>query len=180
MKHRGTAPERPSRAGVFLGGVATGLVVAALAGWLSLASVQRHGVTVEVDTAQVAEQVRMEVRTAARRELPGHLQSLQQTLVQRTTQEAAGRLAATKLDLGGFSVAPPPSLVTAVQNNLQEALKSGADRAMRNVNMDGLADQIGNRAFVLVQQRLNETLAGRTFTIRPVSWLAVPVRVVPR
>jgi hypothetical protein len=165
---------------VFLSGVVAGLLVAFVILWGGMTAMKKEGVTVQVDTGRIAEQVRQEVRTAARRELPGQLQMMQETFVQRTTADALGRLATTKIDLGGFTVVTPPAVVAAVQSSLQEALRTGAERAARNMNMDTVADQLGNRAFALVQERLAGAFSDQRLVVQPWPGFDLPVRLVPR
>lgn len=164
--------------GMFLGGVVLGLLLAALVVWRAMAGLQEHGVVVEIDTEQIAAQVRDQVRQAARAELPTRLEAMRQAVPQQVAQEAGRRVRAMSLDLGGFKVPMPPVAADQIQAGLEDALRAGMGVALRNADVDAIAGKLGDQAYDLVKVRLAQGLNGQRFTVRPWPWFSLPVTLV--
>lgn len=166
--------------GAFLVGLCCGLVLMGSAVWKSLRTVQERGIQVEVETAAVAAQVRAEVQSAVRREVPATLAAMKQEIPARVGAETARRLSATTVELGGFKVAVPPAAVEQVRAGVEEALRAGMDAAMSPTDVDALAGRLGDQAFALVSSRLDELIGGQRFEVKVLPWYSVPVTIVAK
>jgi hypothetical protein len=163
----------------FAAGVAVGLVLAGATVGGALSVLVKRGLQVPVATDRLAAQVRVEVEAAARRELPGAIATVRRDLPRRAADEAARRLRETRLEVAGLQVPVPEAVTRQVSARMEEAVRLGIDLAIRDADLDALAGRIGQRAYVLVDERMRSSLTGQQFVVKPWPWLSVPVRLVP-
>jgi hypothetical protein len=165
-------------AGSFLAGIGLGAAVVVIMAAGALTGLERRGVQVEVETARVAAQVRTAVSGAARQELPGAIAGIRQDLPRRVGEETARRLAETRLEVAGLKVPVPPAATQQVQVRMEEAVRLGIDLAVKDADLDAMADRIGQQAYTLVNDRMKQALDGQTYVVKPWPWLSLPVHVV--
>ncbi len=141
---------------------------------------QREGVRVEMEAAPIAARVRSEVKAAVRSQLSAALRTASREIPQEVAAQVAGRLSGFTVEVGGFRVSVPPAAVEQVRVGVEEAVRSGLNAVAGRAELDRVADQLGDRAHVLVVQHLRRDLHGRKITVRLWSWLTVPVTVLVR
>lgn len=168
-----------ARWGAFLAGVLAGLLLMGVFSAGAVRTVERRGVTVTVQTEDLAEALRQEMRTAVRRELPGALESLRAELPRRIGAEAGQRVSAQRVDVAGLSVSVPAPVVQEVQAQVEEAARYGIDLALSEVDTEALGDRLADQGARLVEERLRSGLAGQTFPVQIWPWLTLPVTIVP-
>jgi hypothetical protein len=166
--------------GLYLGGFLTGLLCACVTVYGAATTIRTHGVRVHVETAPLAAQVEQEVRAAVRREVPVTLNQLKAGLPQRVAQATADHLAQARIEVAGFSVPVPPAAAAQVQSGVQQVLTASLSLAVTDADMNALADRLSEEAGDLVEKRLAEYLANRTFDVEVFKGYKVPVTLVPR
>lgn len=163
----------------FWRGVAIGALVSAAFFLGALYRLSAHGVTVTLDTAGLAAQVRREVAGHVRRELPGVLTRLQTEVPPAVARQVADRFDGDRIDLGGITVQVPAPMARALERHLTGALSDAARSLLQQVDADQVAERIGQEAETLVRERIGHTVAGWRPELRPLPWWTVPVNVRP-
>ncbi len=169
----------PAAGWSFWQGVLTGLTVAAVGLAACVGWVMGRGITVPIPTGHVTKRLQAEVRTAVRRELPVVLEEVQRSLPRQVAAEAGRRIAGARIDLGGFQIPVPPAAVREVEAAVGGALSSGLEAMSGQVDIDGLADRLGNQAAGMADRQLKEMLSDQVMLVQ-VGPLQVPVRLIPQ
>lgn len=161
----------------FWGGVLTGVTLTAALLGGAVAAVRERGVTVTVDTGELEAAVRQEMETALRRELPEAVEQLQDEVPRRVAAEARRRMASHRVELGGIAVTVPETVIQEVERQVEEAVRSGLDLTVADVELEDVVQRVGEEGSRLVSRELNEALDGRTLSVRLAPWFSIPVTI---
>lgn len=161
-------------------GLIAGLGAAIAAAALALGFIVRSGLVVTVETEGLKERVEAEVRATVRAELPKAIAEAKEGLPDQVGAEARRRLAGARMDLGGFEVELPPTLVDQLEQALVQAVRLGLEATTSRVAVDRLADDMGRAAGQLALARLDEALQGQTVPVEILPGLTVPVHIRTR
>lgn len=176
----GDMPAVGERSAYVLRGVVVGLGAAAAVLALALGYLMRAGLVVSVETGAVAARVAAEVEAAVRRELPAALESVRAEVPPQVGAETRRRLSGVRVELGGLTLDLPETVEAQVEQAVDQAVRAGMDAAAGLVDVDGLAERIGERAAALTQERLAEVLEGQRLQVEVAPGVAVPVRIRAR
>ncbi|HYF95551.1 MAG TPA: hypothetical protein VD969_25340 [Symbiobacteriaceae bacterium] len=171
---------KSERGPAFALGLLLGVALLSVLVWGAGRSVQKHGVTVRVETGEIAAQVEAEVKLAVRRELPATLAAIRQELPARVAAETARKLSETTVNVGGFNIPVPDAAAQQVRSAVESAVRAGLNVAVTDADVGALADRLAGRAGGMVQEKLAEYLKGRTFPVELWKGFSIPVTVIPQ
>jgi|GEM_PF-2706479 len=176
----GDMPSVGERATYVLRGVVAGAGAAAAVLALALGYLMRAGLVVTVETDALAARVGAEVRAAVRRELPAALESVRAEVPAQVSAEARRHLSGLRVELGGMSFGLPEAAEAQVEQAVDQAVRAGVDAVAGLVDVDGLAERIGERAATLARERFAEVLEDQRLQVEVAPGVQVPVRIRSR
>lgn len=160
----------------FWWGFALGLAFAftavlGLAGYLLI-----RGITVEVPAARLRGLVGEQIRAVAAAELPELMEETRRQVPQMVAMEMAGRVGSASLQIAGWNLELPPEATRQLENYLQGFVESAILDILNRMDLVAMANRLGDRAGVLVEEGLRQNLKKIKFYWRP-GWYSVPLPV---
>lgn len=145
------------------------LTVAVLLTFLtaSLVAVQKRGITVHIDTAPLAAQIRAELAAQVEREVPAVIAELRRELPHRVANAATEKIGSTPLNVGPFELRLPEPMVQEIRSRLETSLQQGFDRLSREGGTtNAIVQRINSRVEHLISSRLRTLLSGQRFDVK--------------
>ncbi len=164
----------------FIHGVAFGMAL--LAGFLLLSGAffVNRGVQVYLDSGEISASVGSQVTWYAERDLPRMIDGAKAEIPEIVRQEMEGQLTSTRMEIAGFIFTLPDELAAQLEGFLRENVENSVYRLLDGIDTRELSREIGETAAYLVQEQMQETLHGQTFTITVLGPIRMPVTVFIR
>ena len=90
-------------------------------------------------------------------------------------KEMKTRVFSDRIEIAGFVFRMPAELIEQLHSKMRKNVENAAGEIMDGINTDQLAEKFGAEAYLLVQEALQDELAGQTF--RVIVFNRIPVRV---
>jgi hypothetical protein len=167
---------RPDRRYFFAGFLSALLLLSAvLAGALFLFTSQ--GVTVYLDSEEVARLVRNQVIAQARIDLPKLIDGAKAEIPSIVEEEMRDQLTSDRMEIAGFVFTVPDELMSQLKKNMQDNVENATAEILDGIDTDEVAEQFGEDVYRMVRETMQGELHGKSFEIMAFDRLPVLVRV---
>jgi len=137
--------------------------------------VAAKGATVSLDSKELAVIVRERIVAQAKVEIPKVIQGAKAEIPAIVEKEMKTRVVSDRMEIAGFVFRMPAELIEQLNSKMRKNVENAAGKIMDGINTDQLAEKFGAEAYLLVQEALQDELAGQTF--RVMVFNRIPVRV---
>ncbi len=157
-------------------GVTLSVLLLSLGGWWVI----RNGVTVYLDSNDIAATVGAQVTSYARNDLPKMIDAAKAEIPSIVKNEMDGQLSERKMEIAGFAFSMPDELVLQLESYFQSNVEKSVYRLLDGLDTSQLSKDIGKTASLLVAEQMREQLHGETFSIPIMGPFELPVTVFIR
>lgn len=133
------------------------------------------GATVSLDSKELAVIVRERIVAQAKAEIPKVIQGAKAEIPAIVEKEMKTSVVSDRMEIAGFVFRMPAELIEQLNSKMRKNVENAAGKIMDGINTDQLAEKFGAEAYLLVQEALQDELAGQTF--RVMVFNRIPVRV---
>jgi hypothetical protein len=151
------------------------MLCATLAGAFYLLSSQ--GVTVYLDSEEVARLVRDQVILQARQDLPQLIAGAKAQIPAIVEEEMREQLNSDRMEIAGFVFRVPDELMAQLKKNMQDNVENATAEILDGIDTDEVALQFGEDVYHMVRETMQGELHGQSFEIMAFDRLPVLVRV---
>ncbi len=161
-------------------GIGIGILVCVIFNIIGIYMLLEKGITICVDTTEVAMTVRKEVEKNLRTELPDIVQDTKKQIPIIVNKELKGKLGDTKLEVGKIKLTLPKSFSERLERELQNYTIRTLDKMIDNMDTGQLAQEISRESYRMVKETLRRELNGKTFMIALSKWIRMPITVITK
>jgi len=133
------------------------------------------GATVSLDSKELAVIVRERIVAQAKVEIPKVIEGAKAEIPAIVEKEMKTRVISDRMEIAGFVFRMPAELIEQLNSKMRKNVENAAGEIMDGIDTDQLAEKFGAEAYQLVQEALQDELAGKTF--RVMVFNRIPVRV---
>lgn len=133
------------------------------------------GATVSLDSKELAIIVRNRIVAQAKAEIPKVIEGAKAEIPAIVEKEMRTRIVSDRMEIAGFVFRMPPELIEQLNSKMRKNVENAAGQILDGIDTDQLAEKFGAEAYMLVQEALQEELAGQT--LRVMVFNRIPVRV---
>jgi hypothetical protein len=169
-KRKFSLDKRSFVAGLLVGSL---FVLALVATFAGVAAVR--GATVSLDSKQLAVIVRDRIVAQAKTEIPKVIEGAKAEIPAIVEKEMRTRIVSDRMEIAGFVFRMPAEFIEQLNSKMRKNVENAAGEIMDGIDTDQLAEKFGAEAYLLVQEALQDELAGQTF--RVMVFNRIPVRV---
>lgn len=171
MRKRQSSFHRPSfMAGIVCTSLIFILTLAAAATYLSV-----EGVTLYLDSNQIAALVRDRVVEQAKTDLPNLIAEAKSEIPEIVAKEMKDQLSSDRMEIAGFVFRMPEELMTELRRRLQTNVENATAEILDGMNTSMLAEQFGNNAYDMVRDTIQGEFGGQSFNV--MIFERIPLRV---
>jgi hypothetical protein len=134
-----------------------------------------RGVTVSLNSGDMAQIIRDRIIIQAKGDLPHVIEQAKAEIPSIVEKEMEDQFASDRMEIAGFVFTMPDELVEQLKTNMQQNVERATAKIMDGINTDALADQLGEDAYLLVQETMQNELNGQSFNVMVLN--RIPVRV---
>ncbi len=162
---------------LFVVGTLFGIIISflflMLGGWWWLAN---RGVTVYLDSNDIASVVEKQVIHYASRDLPLMIDYAKAKVPGIIKSELRGQVITDKIEIAGFVFSVPPELVLQVEKHLQNNVKIIVFSLLEGIDTELLSQEIGVNAAQIVKEEIRDSLHEEKVYIPIAGTLSLPVK----
>ncbi len=142
---------------------------------LSAGYLATQGVTVYLDSDEVARMVREQIIVQAELDLPKLIANAKAEIPEIVEKEMEGQLTSDRMEIAGFVFRVPDELMEQLKSNIQLNVESAAGQILDGIDTQVVAEQFGDDVYLMVKETMHDELDGRSFQIRVFG--SIPVRI---
>ncbi len=133
------------------------------------------GATVSLDSKELASIVRNRIVAQAKAEIPKVIEGAKAEIPAIVEKEMRTRIISDRMEIAGFVFRMPPEFIEQLNSKMRKNVENAAGQIMAGIDTDQLAEKFGAEAYLLLQEALQEELAGQTLSVMVFN--RIPVRV---
>ena len=161
----------------FLLGAGSALVLFVLLLVFAAAMLTSRGVSIQLDSEDLALLIREQVESQAKAALPRMIAGAKAE-IPRIVQEQMQDQLSDRMEIAGFVFTMPAELLHLLERNLQKNVENATGRILDGIDTETLAAQFAQDAYRMVRQTLQEELHGQKFMVFLFDRIPVPVHVI--
>jgi hypothetical protein len=142
----------------------------------AVAMLASRGVSIQLDSEELALHIREQVEIQAKASLPKMIAGAKAEIPRIVREEMQDQLS-DRMEIAGFVFTMPAELMNQLESNLQKNVENATGRILDGIDTKTLALQFGQDAYRMVRQTLQEELHGQTFMVFLFDRIPVPVHV---
>ena len=143
---------------------------------LTIAAATARGLTVELDSEEMALMIQEQVVVQAKRELPKMITGAKSEIPRIVEEEMKDQLS-DRMEIAGFVFTMPDELMQQLKRNMQKNVENATGLILDGIDTQILAQDFGDDVYNLVKQTMQEELHGQTFRVFLFERIPVMVRV---
>jgi hypothetical protein len=159
----------------FLSGFLAGafLLLVVFSGLTGMAA--SRGVAVYLDSGEIAQIIHDRIVAQAKTDFPRVIEEAKAEIPEIVEKEMAGQFASDRMEIAGFVFRMPEELVEQLRANLRRNVESATAQILDGIDTDELADKLGEDAFLLVREAMENEFSGQSMQV--MLFKRIPVRV---
>ncbi len=134
------------------------------------------GATVSLDSKELASIVRNRIVAQAKAEIPKVIEGAKAEIPAIVEKEMRTRIISDRMEIAGFVFRMPPEFIEQLNSKMRKNVEN-AGQIMDGIDTDQLAEKFGAEAYLLLQEALQEELAGQTLSVMVFNRIPVRVKV---
>lgn len=135
------------------------------------------GATVSLDSKELASIVRNRIVAQAKAEIPKVIEGAKAEIPAIVEKEMRTRIISDRMEIAGFVFRMPPEFIEQLNSKMRKNVENAAGQIMAGIDTDQLAEKFGAEAYLLLQEALQEELAGQTLSVMVFNRIPVRVKV---
>ena len=149
----------------FITGFVTATIIftVLMAGAIGIASAR--GVTVRLDSEELAAMVRDQIVAQARAEMPLIIDTAKAEIPYIVEQEMQNQFKSDRMEIAGFVFQMPAELTEQLKKNMRENVERATGKILDGIETDQLAQKFGDDAYKMVLSTLEEEINGQDFQV---------------
>lgn len=161
-------------------GIGIGILVCMIFDIIGIYMLLEKGITICIDTSEVAMTVQKEVEKNLRTELPDIVEETKKDIPIIVKKELKGKLGDTKIEVGKIKLTLPKSFSEHLESELQSFTIRTLNNMIDHMDTGQLAQEISRQSYRMVKETLRRELNGKTFIIAPSKWIRMPITVITK
>ena len=142
---------------------------------LSAGYLATQGVTVYLDSDEVARVVREQIIVQAELDLPRLIAGAKAEIPEIVEKEMQGQLTSDKMEIAGFVFRRPDELMEQLKSNIQLNVENAAGQILDGIDTQIMAEQFDDDVYHMVKETMHDELDGRSFQI--IVFGSIPIRI---
>ncbi|MBS4030613.1 MAG: hypothetical protein KGZ63_04205 [Clostridiales bacterium] len=147
-------------------------VLAMSAGYLTA-----KGVTVYLDSGEVARMVREQIVAQAQLDLPKLIAGAKSEIPRIVEEEMQDQLTSDRMEIAGFVFRVPDELMEQLKGNIQTNVENATGQILDGIDTQIVAEQFGEDVYRMVQETMHSELDGRSFEIMAFDRIPVNIHI---
>jgi len=136
-----------------------------------------HGVTVTLNSGEIARMVRERVVIQAREDLPRLIDTAKTKIPSIVEAQMREQLISDRMEIAGFVFRVPEELLGQLRQSIRESAEQAATKILEGVDTSALAENMGDNVYLTVQETLSQELHGKIFEVLAYGRLPLRVRL---
>lgn len=161
----------------FCAGVAFALLMLLITTGAALAYVSSQGITVVLDSEQMAELVRESIAKQAKEDLPKIIAGAKSEIPGIVDKEMRDQLLSDRMEIAGFVFRMPEELTEQLRKNMQKNVENATGQILDAIDTTMLAEEFGRNAYNMVRYSMQNEFDEQTFHVRLFNRIPLPVRI---
>ncbi|MFW0861143.1 MAG: hypothetical protein AAGT88_03440 [Dethiobacter sp.] len=121
--------------------------------------------------------VRNRIVAQAKAEIPKVIEGAKAEIPAIVEKEMRTRIISDRMEIAGFVFRMPPEFIEQLNSKIRKNVENAAGQIMAGIDTDQLAEKFGAEAYLLLQEALQEELAGQTLSVMVFNRIPVRVKV---
>jgi F0F1-type ATP synthase membrane subunit b/b' len=161
----------------FCAGVAFAFLLLLITAGAALAYVSSQGVTVVLDSEQMAELVSESIAEQAKEDLPKIIAGAKSEIPGIVDKEMRDQLSSDRMEIAGFVFRMPEELTEQLRKNMQKNVEKATGQILDGIDTTMLADEFGRNAYSMVRDSMQNEFDGQTFRVMLFNRIPLAVRI---
>ena len=138
--------------------------------------VSSEGLTVKLDSEQMALMIQQQVAEQAKKELPQVVDEAKEE-IPRIVQEEMQNQISDRMEIAGFVFRMPEELMNQLELNMQKNVENATALILDGINTEKIAENFGANVYDLVKKTLQQEIHGQSFRVLVFDRVPVTVNV---
>ncbi|MCW3490860.1 hypothetical protein [Dethiobacter alkaliphilus] len=165
------------RKSFILGFVSSAIIfIVILAGLTAMASAR--GVTVRLDSEDLAAMVRDRIVAQAKAEMPAIINSAKAEIPAIVEQEMENEFKSDRMEIAGFVFQMPDELMQQLRSNMRRNVEQATGKILDGIETEELAHKFGEDAYAMVLSTMEEEISGQSFQVMLFDLIPMRVRIL--
>jgi hypothetical protein len=161
----------------FIAGFLFCLVLTTFAGTVFGFYLLKNGITITIDSEEIATTVQKEVEKQAVATIPQMISQIKKTVPQAVSSEMQNKIGSASINISTFTIVLPDATVKEFEKYLQMIVTNALDRLLSSVSTLKLSNEIGKEAYHICKETLKNKFDGKVFKIKVFSFIELPINL---
>lgn len=157
-------------------GVGSALALLVIISAFALNYVTTQGVTVHLDSEELARTIELEVVSQAKQDLPKIIAEAKADIPRIVEAEMQNQFS-ERMEIAGFVFSMPKELMQQLSEKMRANVENATSQILDGINTQILAEQFGDNVYTMVKQTMNGELSDKSFPVYLFDKIPVLVRV---
>ena len=157
-------------------GVTSILIIIIVIGSLALRALSEYGLTVYLNSEEIAKSIQEQVMLYAEQEIPQMIEDAKAEIPRIIESEVQAQLS-DRMEIAGFVFTMPAELVEQLTKNMQSNVAKTTGKILDGLNTHILTNQLGNNVYEMVKQAITGELQSQTLQVYFFDRIPVKVRL---
>ena len=136
-----------------------------------------RGVTVQLDSEDMATLVRDSIVAQARAEMPNIITNAKAEIPIIVEQEMESQFKSDRMEIAGFVFQMPEELTAQLKKNMRQNVESATGKILDGIETEKLAEKFGENAYAMVLSTMESEISGQSFQVLLFDIIPLKVRI---
>ncbi len=136
-----------------------------------------HGITITVDSGKIAQMVREQVVSEAKKALPQLIDGARQEIPGIVEAQMREQIVSDRMEIAGFVFRVPEELLGQLRQSMQKNVEMAATEILTGIDTSLVAEELGEDVYLLVRQTLTKELHGSIFRVLAYGRIPLQIRL---